>query len=85
MELVITTQEVRLGTYRASHADFRADYGSVPPPPAPPKLHTLLYARTEAFLPHPRGAIGRGSPYLARRRCPHCSPADFAHQAKSKA
>ena len=41
MKLVITTQAVRLGDYRASHADFTIDYGSAAPALVHPQSHRV--------------------------------------------
>ena len=63
MELVITTQEVRMGDYRASHAEFRADYGSVPPPPAHPNC-TRSYMPGRRHSSHTPGAQLEGGPRI---------------------
>ena len=63
MELVITTQEVRLGTYRASHAEFRADYGSASPPPAHPNC-TRSYMPGRRHSSHTPGAQLAGGPRI---------------------
>ena len=44
MELIITDSEVQLEAYRASHADFRADYGGTAPAPAHPNC-------TRSYMP----------------------------------
>ena len=61
MKLVITTQAVQLGTYRASHADFTIDYGSAPPPPAHPNC-TRSYIPGQRHSSHTPGAQRGGGP-----------------------
>ena len=63
MELVITTQEVRMGDYRASHADFLSDYGSAPPAPAHPNC-TRIYRHGELHASETPGAQRAGGPRI---------------------
>ena len=63
MKLVITTQEVRLGTHRASHADFTVDYGSAPPPPAHPNC-TRIYEHGVLHASQTPGAQLAGGPCI---------------------
>ena len=63
MELVITTQEVRMGDYRASHADFLSDYGSAPPAPAHPNC-TRIYRHGELHASETPGAQLAGGPRI---------------------
>ena len=63
MELVITTQAVRLGDYRASHADFLSDYGSAPSAPARPNC-TCAYERNVCHASQTPGAQRAGGPRI---------------------
>ena len=63
MKLVITTQAVRLGDYRASHADFLSDYGSAPSAPARPNC-TCAYERNVCHASQTPGAQRAGGPRI---------------------
>ena len=63
MKLVITTQAVRLGDYRASHADFLSDYGSAPSAPARPN-YTCAYERNVCHASQTPGAQRAGGPRI---------------------
>ena len=63
MKLVITNSEVQVGIYRASHADFRADYGSAPSAPARPNC-TCAYMPGQRHSSHTPGAQRAGGPRI---------------------
>ena len=63
MKLVITNSEVQVGIYRASHADFRADYGSAPSAPARPNC-TRAYERNVCHASQTPGAQRAGGPRI---------------------